>query len=77
MMVPRLDAMAPRLWHSDSFFQELFLSQLSTSSHISGAQLGGVGGLPRPFLKIKKSTLILGKNALIAPFIGLSFTFKM
>ena len=44
----------------------------------AGAQLGGGGGgLPCPFLKIKKSTLILGKNAPTASFRGLSFPFKM
>ena len=46
--------------------------------HRSGAQLEGKGeGLPLPFFENKKRALILGKKALTAPFLGLSFSFIM
>ena len=45
----------------------------------AGAQLGGGrgGGLPRPFLKTKKSALILELNALIVSILRLNSPFKM
>ena len=46
--------------------------------NITGAQLRGMGGgLPCPFLKIKKSALILEKNALIVSILRLNLPFKM
>ena len=38
---------------------------------------GGGGGLPCPFLKIKKSALILEKNTLIVSLLRLNLPFKM
>ena len=38
---------------------------------------GGGRDLPYPFQKLEKSTLILGKNALIVAIYGLNFSFKM
>ena len=43
----------------------------------AGAQLGGGGGLPCPFLKIKKSAPILQKNAPIVSILRLKLPFNM
>ena len=46
--------------------------------NITGVQLGGEGGdLPRPFEKIEKSVLILGKKDLDFVHLFLNFPFKM
>ena len=47
--------------------------------HFSGAQLEmrGGGETPYPFLKIKKSALILEKKAVIVFILGLNFPFEM
>ena len=47
--------------------------------HFSGAQLEmrGGGEAPYPFLKIKKSALILEKKAVIVFILGLNFPFEM
>ena len=38
---------------------------------------GGGGRPPLPFLKIKKSVLILKRNTLIVPILDLNFPFKI
>ena len=47
------------------------------SATLTGAKLAGEGRPPLPFLKIKKSVLILERKTLIVSIFGLNVPFKM
>ena len=55
----------------------LFYKYIYKYFHSTGAQLGEGGRPPCPFLKIKKSALILEKNALIVSILRLNLPFKL
>ena len=49
----------------------------SHATTLTGAQLGGEGKPPLPFLKIEKGVLIFERKALIVSIFELNFSFKM